>query len=303
MVTPRYIPREEFPRSPSRAEGMISLDVRTDNFEMNLIRDIKYIERGGVSLYVQLILPDAISPRTPLVVYVTGSAFHWQNIPQTIPRLCLLANKGAAVASVQYRGAEAAPFPAQALDVKAAVRFIKGIAPKYGLNPANVFLMGDSSGGHTALIGGITAGAEFEETVYAEHSSEVRGIIDLYGVVDISRMNDELSAFDHTTADCPAGLLIGGVTVPDHPALYEPTVVTRYITPERRLPPVLILHGTNDEVVPFGQSCLLYERLRECGKQARFYAVEGAHHGGREFWAEQTLGIIADFLAENSVKA
>lgn len=302
MVTPRNIPRDEFPRSPSHAEGMISLNVRTDNYEMDHIRDIKYIERGGEPLYVQLILPDEITPRTPLAVYVTGSAFHWQNIPQTIPRLCLLANKGAAVASVQYRGVEAAPFPAQVLDVKAAVRFIKGIAPRYGLNADNVFLMGDSSGGHTALLGGITAGAEYEEDVYTEYSSAVRGIIDLYGVVDISRMNDELSAYDHTTADCPAGLLIGGSTVPDHPALYEPTVVTRYITPARELPPVLILHGTNDETVPFGQSCILYERLRECGKRAQLYAVEGAHHGGREFWAEQTLGIIMRFLTENSVK-
>ena len=76
MVQPQNIPREKFPESPSFSEGMITISPRCDNHEMNYIRDIKYIERAEAELYIQLLLPDDITKRTPLLIYVTGSAFH-----------------------------------------------------------------------------------------------------------------------------------------------------------------------------------------------------------------------------------
>lgn len=297
MIEPLNIPREKFPRSTASSDGMILLENIADNNEMHMIQDIEYISRGDISLTIQLILPDRTDKKPPLIVYVTGSAFYWQNIPETIPRLCLLANRGFAVASVQYRGSEAAPFPAQTLDVKAAVRFLKLNGDKYGYDENNVWLMGDSSGGHSALMAGLTAGTDgFEEDIYNEADSSVRGIIDLYGPVNISKMNDEPSSQNHMTADSPAGFLIGRKNVAENPQLAAPTVVTNYICADRKIPPVLIFHGTNDELVPFGQSCMLYDKLKEQKKAARFYAIEGAHHGGREFWSERVLGIIENFI-------
>ena len=297
MIKPQNISREQFPKSKSKSDGMILLNAKCDNNTMDYIRDIKYIERREASLYIQLLLPDEITPDVPLIVYVTGSAFHWQNIPQTIPRLCLLVNRGIAVASVQYRGSDAASFPAQLLDVKAAVRFMKLEGKKYGLNTENIFIMGDSSGGHTALMAGLTAGINiFEEDIYNEVSSDVKGIIDFYGPTDISKMNDELSSQDHIGADSPEGYLIGRKNVAENPQLVQPTVVMNYITADRDIPPLLIFHGTNDELVPFGQSCMLYDKLKECGKTASFYALEGANHGGRVFWSEQVLDIVSEFI-------
>lgn len=301
MIKPINVPRDEFPKSGLRSEGMKILRIRPDNDQMDYIRDIEYIRRGNIPLHIQLILPDNIDRRTPVVVYVTGSAFRWQNIPQTIPRLCLLVNKGAAVASVQYRGSETAAFPAQALDVKAAVRFMRVNAEKYGLNPDNLFLMGDSSGGHTALMAGLTSGINgLEEDIFRGVSSNVNGIIDFYGPTDISKMNDEPSTMDHTSPDSPEGSLLGGKNVLENSRLVKPTVIMDYISKERDIPPLLILHGTNDELVPFGQSCMLYDRLISQGKTASFYAVDGAHHGGKEFWSEEILGIVMDFLKQNS---
>ena len=297
IVKPLNIPRNEFPKSSSKSEGMVELNVICDNSEMGYIRDIKYIERKEASLFIQLLLPDNVDSSTPLIVYVTGSAFHWQNVEWTIPRLSFLVNKGLAIASVQYRGSDVASFPAQMLDVKAAVRFMKSEASKYGFNPENIYLMGDSSGGHTVLIAGLTAGLdEFEEDIYADFSSKVKGIIDFYGPTDISRMNEELSVQNHIEPESPEGFLIGKKDVHENPELVKPTIVMNYVTKDREIPPVLIFHGTNDELVPFGQSCMLHDKLQECNKETRFYAVEGAHHGGREFWSEQVLGIVVDFV-------
>ncbi len=297
MIEPLKISRKEFPKSEFRSDGMIMLNACCDNNSMQYIRDVEYINRNGTPLFIQLLLPDDINDETPLIVFVNGSAFHWQNVEQSIPRLSLLVNKGIAIASVQYRGSEAAPFPAQMLDTKAAVRFMKINAHKYGLNPENVYLMGDSSGGHTVLMAGLTAGiARFEEDIYSDVTDEVKGIIDLYGPTDITKMNDEPSVQNHIEPDSPEGYLIGRLNVLEHPELTAPTVIMNYISKERAIPPILIFHGTNDELVPFGQSCMLYDKLKECCKSAEFYAVDGAHHGGREFWSEQVLEIIENFI-------
>lgn len=296
MIEPINVKREDFPKSKAFSDGMISLDVCCDNNQMDHIRDIEYIDRDGIKLNIQLILPDT---KAPLIVYVAGSAFHWQNISQTIPRLSLLANRGFAIASVQYRGSEIAAFPAQVMDVKAAIRFLKINGSKFGLNTDDIYLMGDSSGGHTVLMAGLTAGInDFEEDIYSDVTSDVKGIIDFYGPIDIGKMNDEPSIQNHILPDSPEGLLIGGKNVLENPQLVKPTVVTNYITREREIPPLLIFHGTNDELVPFGQSCILFDKLNECQKDAKFYAVEKAHHGGKEFWSNQILDIISGFICK-----
>ena len=297
MIEPINISREQFPKSDVTSDGMITLSINCDNRAMEYIPDIEYINRDGISLYIQLVLPCDRTKNTPLVMYVPGSAFHWQNVKNMIPSASLLVNRGFAVALVQYRGSEAATFPAQMLDTKAAVRFMKINAQKYGLNPDNIYLMGDSSGGHTVLMAGLTAGIEkFEEKIYSEVSSRVKGIIDLYGPTDITKMNDELSSQNHIEPDSPEGCLIGRRNVLEYPDLTEPTIIMNYIDLVREIPPVLIFHGTNDELVPFGQSCMLYDKLVECNKGATFYAIDNAHHGGREFWSNQVLDIIEEFI-------
>ena len=297
MIQPINIPREQFPKSDVKSEGMITLNISCDNRSMEYIPDIEYINRDDISLYIQLLLPCDRTKNTPVVIYVPGSAFYWQNVKNVIPSISLLVNRGVAVAMVQYRGSEVSTFPAQMLDTKAAVRFVKINAHKYGLDPDNVYLMGDSSGGHTVLMAGLTAGIDrFEEDIYSEVSSNVKGIIDFYGPTDITKMNDELSTQNHIEPDSPEGGLIGRLNVLEHPELAEPTVVMNYIESAREIPPILIFHGTNDELVPFGQSCMLYDKLVECNKKATFYAIENAHHGGREFWSNQVLDIIEEFI-------
>lgn len=297
MIQPINISREQFPKSNVKSDGMITLNICCDNSSMEYIPDIEYINRDGISLYIQLILPYDRTENTPLVIYVPGSAFRWQNVKRVIPAISLLANRGFAIAMVQYRGSEVSPFPAQMLDTKAAVRFMKINAHKYGFNPDNVYLMGDSSGGHTVLMAGLTAGIEkFEEEIYSEVSSSVKGIIDLYGPTDITKMNDELSSLSHIEPDSPEGCLLGRVNVLEHPELTGPTIVMNYIDSAREIPPILIFHGTNDELVPFGQSCMLYDKLVKCNKKATFYAIDNAHHGGREFWSNQVLDIIEEFI-------
>ena len=256
--------------------------------------DIPYKQVEGHDLYADFYVPEDVE-NPPVIMWIHGGG--WTELNR---KWCLVypqLKRGYAVCSVDYRYADEAVFPAQMLDTKAAVRFMKINAHKYGLNPDKMYLMGDSSGGHTVLMAGLTVGIErFEEELYSEVSSSVKGIIDLFGPTDITKMNDELSAMDHMAPDSPEGCLIGGRNVSEHPELTAPTVVMNYVDATREIPPVLIFHGTNDELVPFGQSCMLYDKLVQCNKKAEFYAIDNAHHGGREFWSNQVLDIIEKFI-------
>ena len=132
-----------------------------------------------------------------------------------------------------------------------------------------------------------------------ENSPLVKGVIDLYWPTNFATMNDEPSSQDHRTPDSPEGCEIGNKPVLEHPELVRPTIISNYVRKERELPPILIFHGTNDELVPFGQSCQLFDALREIGKTAIFYQVIGAHHGGREFWTKEVLDIEEKFMRDN----
>lgn len=72
-----------------------------------------------------------------------------------------------------------------------------------------------------------------------------------------------------------------------------------YIRPETKLPPVWIMHGTKDRKVSPYQSVRLYKKLKECGKEATLYLVDGADHGGSEFWTPEAVDAGRPFHERN----
>jgi len=66
--------------------------------------------------------------------------------------------------------------------------------------------------------------------------------------------------------------------------------------PEKINVPMLILHGNKDRLVPFGQSVMLFEALKKMGKDAEFYQLKGADHGGYPFWTDNVLNIVEGFI-------
>lgn len=296
-MEPLNISRENFPMSTMSVEGMIPMNPAMDNYEIYYKEDIEYIKRGDRSLKLQIIGPIDCREEMPCIVFIPGSAFHEQNVKERIAQLSYLAQRGFVVAALEYRGCECAAFPAQAFDAKAGVYYMKEHAKEYGINPDNIVLMGDSSGAHTAVMAAYSYGVdELEEDGRRDTKPIVKGVIDLYGPTNFLTMNDEPSSQDHRTPDSPEGCEIGGKAVLEHPELVEPAILANYVEKGRELPPTLMFHGTNDELVPFGQSCQLFDALKNARKDATFYQVIGAHHGGREFWTKEVLDIEEQFI-------
>lgn len=296
-MEPLKVDRESFPMSTASAAGMIPMEPKIDHYEIYYKEDIVYKERSGRKLHLQIIGPIDVTEKLPCIVYIPGSAFHEQNVKERVPQLSYLAQRGFVVAALEYRGSETAIFPAQALDAKAGVHFIKEHAREYGIDAEKVILMGDSSGAHTAMMAAFSYGVDaLEEDGIKSQQPIVKGVIDLYGPANFATMNDEPSSQDHRTPDSPEGCEIGRKAVLEHPELVQPAVIANYVKKDRELPPILMFHGSNDELVPFGQSCELYEALKNAKKDATLYQVIGAHHGGREFWTKEVLDIEEKFI-------
>lgn len=302
LVKPFDGPIEEFPSMALLPEGVTPIHL-TDTFgyDVDFRPGIVYAERSGEVQHLHVLIPKdfkAPGKQYPLVVFIQGSAWHRQEVFQHLPHLIRVCQQGIAVAMVEYRPSEVAPFPAQAQDAKTAIRFMRKNAAQFHIDPERIGVWGDSSGAHTAVMAGFTADAEPDTDLYAEVSSEVRCIVDWYGPMDISRMNDVPSMQDHIAPDSPEGYLIGQKNVLENPDAVAPTIPMNYLRGDIETPPVLIMHGSRDQLVSFEQGCLLYHRLKELGKTVRMYKLEGAYHAFGGFNSMEAVQIVIDFLKE-----
>lgn len=297
-MEPLNVSRENFPKSTDCVEGMKVISPLCDNFELSYEYDVPYVKRENKQLYLQIIKPISDKP-VPLIVYIPGSAFHKQDVKQRVAQLAILAVRGYAVALLEYTPSEEKPFPQFIFDAKSGIQFMKDNSEKYHIDKENVFVMGDSSGAYTALMSGLTNGiTDLEDESLTNSDYAVNGIIDFYGPTDITTMNNAPSSQDHKTPDSPEGCMIGGLNVLES-AVSQKTIIKNYVNDDRELPPVIIFHGSNDELVPFSQSCELYTALTEHNKTVSLYQIDNAHHGDRQFWSSEVLDLIQDFIESN----
>lgn len=259
---------------------------------------IVYADRDGFPCHMNFFRPQ-VEGTVPCVLYVPGSAFRKQRLDMANEEARQLAAHGIAVAVVEYRGSGTAPFPAQMQDAKTAVRYVRLHADEWGIHPDQLVLMGNSSGGHTVQMAGITAGLGMLDTpALAGTPCTVRGIIDLYGPTDFTVMNKKYSWQDHDAPDSPEGTVLGGVHVLQNPELAERANPLHYISAAEKIPPVLIIHGTKDDTVSILCSDLLADKLHAEGKAFSYYALEGAGHGTPEFRSATVQNLILNFIRD-----
>lgn len=316
---PTPIPAE-FPQDAEVPEGCKVLkglkddwgyyvDIHTNIVYAERSSGFNYTEQGNTQLNLTIIEPkihfgapesemEAVH-KWPCVVYIQGSAFHKQWIWNNISRHIRLAEKGYMVAIVEYRPSEIAPFPAQVEDAKTAIRFLKKNADKYNIDIEHMAIAGDSSGGHTALIAGFSDDEAPDTELYEKYSAKVNCIIDVYGPTVFSLMNYYESSQNHYDPESPEGFEIGKKNVLKHPELVEPTIPMNYLSEEKDTPPTLIIHGGRDMLVPFSQSCMLYEHMKQLKKNVEFYKIDDANHGCLGFDNDVVLNIVLDFLEKN----
>ena len=119
--------------------------------------NVEYAHIDGTTLHLQIITPQTRNTKEsdetyPCIVYVQGSAWMKQNINAKLGLLARLSERGYVIAVVEYRHSGIAPFPAQAVDTRHAIRYVKLHAKEYKADANQMYVGGDSSGGHTAFF-------------------------------------------------------------------------------------------------------------------------------------------------------
>ncbi len=241
---------------------------------------------------LDLYLPESPAAEpVPLLIWSSGSAFFSDDGKAGAVEAAAHFNSiGWAVAGVSVRSSSQARFPGQVHDIKAAVRWLRAHAGEYGLDADRFATMGDSSGGWTATMAGLApAAAELEGDLGVTGvSSAVQAVVDLYGPTDFLQMDahmipgalDEFNAMVNTTdghadAHSPESCLLGAPihAVPELAAAANPVA---YVS--AAAPPMLIVHGVADQLVPHHQSELLYAALVVAGTDATFVSIPGNRH-------------------------
>jgi acetyl esterase/lipase len=253
--------------------------VRGSEEGVKVVRDIVYAEPEGAreALMLDFYLPEEVGA-PPLVLFIHGGG--WKGGSRARCQLAWLAEEGYAVASIDYRLSDEALFPAQIHDCKGALRWLRDEVrqEEYGYNAERVVVAGTSAGGHLAALLGVTGGVEALEgsTAGVEgQSSRVQGIIDYFGPTDfILRSQHQPSKTDKAAGSVYK--LLGG-PVPEKQALARLASPAFHVSDDD--PPLLILHGENDQTVYLRQSERLLKIYEEKGLEVQLHVEPGGGHG------------------------
>lgn len=261
-------------------------------------RDLVFASVGGKNLKLSLYRPDNNSTNVPIVVLIYGGAWMMRTLAMETPKAVWLARHGYVAAVIDYRLSSEALFPAQIYDCKAAVRWLRANAAKYGSDAAHIGAWGDSSGGHLAsLLGTASDVAALEgDEGNTNESSQVQAVVDFFGPTDLLQMAAHAlpgSWIDHNSPTAPEALLIGG-PVQKNPEKAERANPIKYVTHDA--PPFFIAHGEQDLLVPCNQSELLFEALKKVGDNVTFYKIAGAGHEDPAFDSDMMRAAVQAFL-------
>ncbi|HEX7079624.1 MAG TPA: alpha/beta hydrolase [Gammaproteobacteria bacterium] len=254
--------------------------------------DVTYAVVDGRALKLDLYLPDSATP-PPLVVWVHGGA--WRFGSKESPPANFV-DSGFALASLDFRQSTDAPFPAMVHDIKAAIRYLRANAPRYGYDPDRIAIAGASSGGHLAALVGVTNGHEALEGTVGEHldvSSNVQAIVVYFGASNLTTILDQSTPAGLRVRAPAVQLLLGAApdAVPELARLASPVFHV-----DASDPPLHLLHGDQDTQMPINQAHELYGAYEALDLDVYLDVVHGTGHGGRAFYSGEHWARTEAFL-------
>ena len=241
-------------------------------------------------LKLDIIYPEDPEKLYPCIVWICGGAWLTMDRSAHLPYLTELARSGFVVASVEYRTSNEAVYPAQIIDVKAAIRYLRAHSNRYRIDPERFGAMGESAGGYLTAMAALANDPAYDVGDYLEYSSKVQAACPWYPPTDVT-------AFPYSSpleaAASPESLILGmNVMLNQEKAMKASPV--NYVSKDA--PPFMILHGINDHTVPFSQGEILHDKLEAAGCDVKLIAIEGADHADRQFFQEGIWQRIIGFF-------
>lgn len=280
------------PPSPSQIQGRMPQGTVIHG---NIPYNNDTLKKHLLDIYLPANAKGKVSSGTPLVVFIHGGGWIGNDkyadmgyMPNTINAML---ESGFAIASIDYRFAQNAVFPAILQDCNKAVSFLYDNADKYGLDKNRMALMGFSAGGHLASLMGTSQNNKVESLYFSNsyRPFNYKAVVDFYGPTDLTLLpgnEDEKS---------PEGILIGAKPL-ERPDLAKAASPIAYI--DKNDPPFLIFHGEKDNIVSNKQSKLFSAWLKYHGVKNELTIVKDAPHFGKMYDVEEIKTKVIVFLKE-----
>jgi acetyl esterase/lipase len=256
---------------------------KAGSLEVTTQRDILYDTIDKQSLYLDVAMPKEGGPY-PCVVSFHGGAWISGSRKDlssggkdssgrpTQSIIEYIASRGYVVVSVGYRLAPKHQFPAQMQDARAAVRFLRANAKDYKIDRERIAAAGFSAGGHIALLLGLADKVEgWDAGGNADESCRVQCVVDFFGPTDLSLYS--------TSPGIEDGYMVPvfGKKCKTDPEVYKKASPINYVS--KAAPPILMVHGNFDFIVPIIHSENMLKKLKDTGTAAELITVRGEGHG------------------------
>jgi acetyl esterase/lipase len=247
---------------------------------------------------LDIYLPADAKGKIPLIILVHGGGWlvndKYADLGYMKKTIVQLVNEGFALASIDYRFASQAVFPALIQDCNRAVSFLYDNADKYGFDKNRFALLGWSAGGHLASLMGLSKNNNVANFFMPNSSKsfEFKAVVDFYGPSELILLK---SAEDPKS---PESILIGDSPI-NRPDLAKIASPVTYV--DKKDPPFLIIHGEKDDMVNPQQSKLLHSWLSAVGVQNELIIVKDAPHYGTMFDVDEIRDRVVGFL-KNKLK-
>jgi acetyl esterase/lipase len=237
-------------------------------FRLRGIRRFKNIDYWGDGNYRHkldvLSLRSAKPAQAPVLVYIHGGAWMiGDKRQQGIPMMHELVQRGWVCVSINYRLSPRATWPSAIVDCKRAVAWVRDHIAEYGGDPGFIAVSGGSAGGHLSSLLALTPDEKQWQPGFEDLDTSVDACVPCYGVYDTTGDPTRSGAYG-------PGLLellerrVMKVSKADQPELFEQASPDHRVT--AGAPPMFVLHGTNDTLVPLAVARYFVDRLSESSR-------------------------------------
>jgi len=220
----------------------------------------------------------------PVLVVLHGGGWARGERPKSWTGLRSFVEAGYAIVSVQYRLSGTAQAPAAVQDARCAMAWVAREADRHQLDPRRIVVMGTSAGAHLALMAGMLGNKSDLDLPVCGAVPRAAAILDFYGPSDLRP--ESLGQWRSPSVTKWIGEGPGAAALA---ARMSPLTLVR-----KGQPPVFIVHGDADDVVPIQSSQQLKAALDRARVPSEFHTLPGGGHG--KFGAEVQARLYADAL-------
>jgi acetyl esterase/lipase len=234
--------------------------------------NVSYGVANGQTLLLDILEPagNSNSRPHPAIILVHGGG--WTSFDKSTMRTLaqFLALAGFVAVPVDYRlfHDDVSRWPAQLDDVQRAVRWLRANSAKYNLDPDHIGAYGHSAGAQLALLLGMLDTRDNSDPALAKYSSKVQAVVDASGPTDFTVHQSDEDAMKFLAS-------FFGAEYATHPEAWREASPVSHASKSNA--PILIIHGTRDNMVPIAQAQELYDALTKAGANVKILRLDSDH--------------------------